>query len=301
MKEAIGAKVQESHERAVTKWEQEKVAARQRGETNFPPRPIDPWETPIIGRLYEQHLRPFIPYGVRGVLWDQGESGTGGPIGDQFVVMGVLMRNWRNDWGQGEFPFIVVQKPSGGGCAWDPADPLFFTADPFSPAARGASNYPDEAFRGMYVRIMKHPGTFLSITSDLGGKLHPLNKSGYGFRAARVALGGVYKRGVEYYGPVYESHAVEGGKVRVTFMHVGHGLAYKHGDRLQGFVMAGADRKFHGADAAIDRDTVVLSCPQVQEPIAIRYAWAKAIPWANLFTKDGLPAVTFRTDDWEFR
>jgi sialate O-acetylesterase len=132
--------------------------------------------------------------------------------------------------------------------------------------------------------------------SDLGSGIHPSNKSGYGYRSARVALGAVYGKKVEIYGPTYKSHAVEGDKVRVTFGHVGGGLAFKHGDKLQGFAVAGEDGKFHWADAVIEKDAVVLSSPKVKKPVAVRYAWAATHPWANLFNKDGLPALPFKTD-----
>jgi sialate O-acetylesterase len=114
-----------------------------------------------------------------------------------------------------------------------------------------------------------------------------------------VALGAVYGRKIEIYGPIYESHTIAGGRVRVNFTHVGQGLAFKHGDKLQGFALAGADKQFHWADSVIDGDTVVLSCAQVSAPMAVRYAWAGAPAWANLFNKDGLPALSFRTDNWD--
>jgi sialate O-acetylesterase len=128
--------------------------------------------------------------------------------------------------------------------------------------------------------------------------IHPVNKSGYGHRAADVALGMVYGKKIEYYGPRYDSHKIEGHALRVHFTHVGKGLALKNGDKLQGFALAGADKVFHWADVTIDGETVVLSCVAVKEPIAVRYAWSSNRTWANLFNKDGLPAIPFRTDNW---
>jgi sialate O-acetylesterase len=107
-----------------------------------------------------------------------------------------------------------------------------------------------------------------------------------------------YGRKIEYYGPLYASHTVEGNKVRVKFTHVGQGLAFKHGDKLQGFALAGDDKVFHWADARIDGGTVVVSSAAVSKPVAVRYAWAQKRTWANLFNKDGLPAIPFRTDSW---
>ena len=97
---------------------------------------------------------------------------------------------------------------------------------------------------------------------------------------------------------MYKSHTIEGGKVRVQFTHVGQGLAFRHGDKLQGFALAAADKQFHWADAVIEGDAVVVSSPQVPEPVAVRYAWAGFPAWANFFNKDGLPALLFRTDTW---
>ena len=112
-----------------------------------------------------------------------------------------------------------------------------------------------------------------------------MNKSGYGARAARVALGIAYGRKLEIYGPIYRSHQVEGNKILLSFTHVGKGLAARHGDKLQGFAVAGSDKVFHWADAEIDGDTVVVSSPSVSKPVAVRYAWANKHPWANLFNK----------------
>lgn len=251
-----------------------------------------------VGNLYESKIRPFQPYAIRGVLWDQGESGTAIQNLDQYTLMGALIRGWRKEWNQGDFPWIYIQKPSGGGCAWDYADPITNKAEKFTalPAQVPATN--TGAYRENHVKIMSYPKTAMAIATDLGQGIHPSNKSGYGERACRVALGFVYGKPVEYYGPVYASHEAEGNKVRVKFTHVGQGLAFKNGDKLQGFAIAGEDKKFYWADATIDGETVVLACKDVAKPVAVRYAWSQSHPWANLFNKDGLPAISFRTDSW---
>jgi sialate O-acetylesterase len=206
-----------------------------------------------------------------------------------------LIRGWRNAWGQGEFPFLYVQKPSGGGCAWDTGDPVTRMADAFAPQPASPNRDQDGLYRELHVRIMEHPNTAMVAASDLGSGVHPLNKSGYGRRACRVALGFVYGRDVEIYGPLYESHAVEGSAIRVRFSHADGGLASRHGDGLQGFEIAGADGAFHWADARIDGQSVVLTSDEVPQPVQARYAWARNHPWANLFNTAGLPALTFRT------
>ena len=87
-----------------------------------------------IGHLFEAHIRGYVGYGIRGVLWDQGESGTAIIGVDQYTLMGALIKGWRQDWGQGEFPFLYIQKPSGNGCAWDTANPVTKNASAFASA-----------------------------------------------------------------------------------------------------------------------------------------------------------------------
>ena len=295
------AEEERRHDAIVAAWERQVAAAKAAG--NKEPRRPPPLSPPGMvrgqkpGFLYEKHIRPVVGFTIRGVLWDQGEGGTGLGGVDQYTLMGGLIRGWRHEWGQGEFPFLYVQKPSGGGCTWDPADPATARADAF--AALPATVPADGGSVEMHVKIMQHPRTAMVIASDLGGGVHPVNKSAYADRAARVALGMVYGRPLEYYGPLYDRHAVEGKAVRVHFTHAASGLAFRHGERLQGFAVAGEDRVFRFADAVIDGETVVVSSPQVPQPVAVRYAWAQNRPWANLFNRDGLPAVPFRTDDWE--
>jgi sialate O-acetylesterase len=245
-----------------------------------------------VGNLYAVHIQPFMPFVIRGVLWDQGESGTAIQGVDQYTLMGALIRGWRREWGQGDFPFLYIQKPSGGGCAWDPADPVTAQAEPFSPLP---AVVPDGGVgREMHIRIMQYPNTAMVTSSDLGPGIHPVSKSGYGARACRVALGLVYSQKVEIYGPIYQSHTVEGNQVRINFTHVGQGLAFRHGDKLQGFAVAGQDGRFVWADAVIDGASVVVSNAAVAAPIAVRYAWSARHPWANLFNRDGLPALPFQ-------
>jgi sialate O-acetylesterase len=263
-----------------------------------PREPIPPVIGPTcaVGSLYEAYIRPLIPYAIRGVLWDQGESRTAITGVDQYTLMGALIRGWRKDWGGAEFPFIFVQKPSGGGCAWDYTNPVTKNSDSFK--ALPAAVPSDGGEFVQFIQMMSYPNVGMAISSDLGGLIHPVNKSGYGHRAADVALGMVYGKKIEYYGPRYDSHKIEGHALRVHFTHVGKGLALKNGDKLQGFALAGADKVFHWADVTIDGETVVLSCVAVKEPIAVRYAWSSNRTWANLFNKDGLPAIPFRTDNW---
>jgi len=297
------AKLMEAHTtRYLPAWEKQVAEAKAAGKE--PPKPLRLPAKPgtannaPIGYLFKAHIRPLVPYAFRGVLWDQGESGTAIGDVDQFTMMGALIRGWRKEWGQGEFPFIYIQKPSGGGCAWDYANPVTTAAEKFSKLP----STPPATDTGLYVethlKIRTLPGVAMATSSDLGPMTHPVNKSGYGSRAADVALGMVYKKPIEYYGPTYASHTVEGDKVQLKYTHVGKGLAFKNGDKLQGFAVAGEDKVFHWADAGIEGDSVVIHSDKVAKPVAIRYGWGAKYNWANLFNQDGLPAIPFRTDAW---
>jgi sialate O-acetylesterase len=303
--------LQAEYETAQAKWEAAAAAAKSAGKPAppAPGKPAKPGETDggTTGDLYSVHIRPLIPFTFRGVLWDQGEAGTALAGVDQYTLMGALFSGWRNAWATAastpaelrDFPFIYVQKPSGFGCAFDTSDPINAGAYPFGPLP--PTPYPTShgLLAETYVRMLAYPNTAMVTTSDLVPGGHPPLKSSYGSRAARVALGYVYARPVEIYGPLYKTYKIEDGKIRITFTHTGRGLAVRHAEKLQGFSIAGDDQVFHWADASIDGDTVLVSSPAVPKPIAVRYAWAMwAAPWANLFNMDGLPALTFRTDRW---
>jgi sialate O-acetylesterase len=294
-------------------WEKADADAKLAGAKEGPRKPIMPlkageckgayWQE-TVGRVYDHCIRlpQFETFAIRGILWDQGESETAVVGVDQYTLMGALISSWRKVWGQGDFPFIYFQKPSGDGCAWDQNDPVTCRSDAFKELPAVVPN--DGERRENYLRIMNYPNTFMVTSSDLGGTAHPSNKSGYGVRAARVALGAVYGRDIEIYGPTYKSHKIEGNKVIISFSHIGKGLAFKNGTKLQGFALTGdvsapgpAGRTFSWADAIIDGDTVVVSSDKISKPTAVRYAWANQHPWANLFNKDGLPALSFRVDD----
>lgn len=252
-----------------------------------------------IGQLFEAYIRPYVGYAIKGVLWDQGESRTNIAGVDQVTLMGALIGGWRKAWGQGDFPWLYVQKPSGGGCAYDYTLPMNRLAEKFAPLPKTipvppAMDYSHEVF----TQIMKYPNTHMVTSSDLGNGIHPPNKSGYGARAVQVAHAVAYGQKSEYLGPRPAGHTIKGGKVELKFAHTGKGLVFKNGDKLQGFMIAGEDKKFVWADATISGNTVIVSSKDVPAPAAVRYAWAASFQWANLFNADGFPAQPFRTDSW---
>jgi sialate O-acetylesterase len=287
-------------------WKPLAEAAKKAG-TKAPPAPRGPQpvgkagetNTGKVGQLFEAYIRPYVGYAIKGVLWDQGESRTNIVGVDQVTLMGALIRGWRKAWGQGEFPFLYVAKPSGGGCAWDYSNPMNRLAEKFTPLPATLPNTPDKEYSQVaFMEMMKYPNTHMVTASDLGNGIHPANKSGYGARAAQVALAVAYGKKLEYLGPTYASHTINGDHVTLKFGHTGRGLAFKNGDALKGFMIAGADKKFVWADALIEGDSVRVSSKAVPQPKAVRYAWSNQFTWANLFNQDGLPAQPFRTDDW---
>lgn len=295
-----------TYQQDLAKWKIDAEAAKQSGKPapRGLPKPVKPGKPGEakdgkIGQLFEAYIRPYVGYAIKGVLWDQGESRTNIVGVDQVTLMGALIGGWRKAWGQGDFPWLYVEKPSGGGCAFEYAAPIHSGAERFRPLPETIPDVPDVEYSHVaFGQIMKYPNTHMVISSDLGAGNHPQKKSSYGARAVQVALAVAYAKGNEYLGPQLASHSTDGGKVTLSFKHVGQGLAFANGTKLQGFSIAGADKRFVWADAEIRGDKVIVSSKEVPQPVAVRYAWSNAFQWANLFNKDGLPAQPFRTDSW---
>lgn len=291
-----------AYKKQLAAWEKQFKAAEAKGEKPRGRKPLPPQGPGSssrggkIGGLYERYIEPVAGYRIRGVLWDQGEARSGVVGVDQYTMMSELIRGWREVWGQGDFPFLFVQKPSGGGSAFSNDNPITRNGNAFVGGLPEITRLGDGVQRFLYVRLMRdNANAWMVPASDLGSGIHPTNKWGYGNRAAEVALSQVYKTGVQAYGPIYRSHSVDGNKVIVSFDHVGKGLAVAHSERLQGFAIAGEDGNWQWADAKIVGDTVVLTSVKVPQPKHVRYAWAQNRAWANLFNKDGLPALVFTT------
>jgi len=294
-------RAQARYERALETWgEAQSRAVR---EATRPPRkplpPVAPGQHNRggqVGELYGRLIRPFAGYTIRGVLWDQGEAGSGLDGVELDLVMGAMIRDWRAQWGQGAFPWLYVEKPSGGGPAFDPDDAVNRGAEPFVALPERVSF--DGEGRELFYRIRKAAeDTWMVPVADLAPGIHPANKSGYGARAAQIALRAAYGKDVPFSGPVHRDHRVEGKGIRVTFDHVGGGLVFRGGDTLQGFQVAGGDGIFRWATAEIvGRDEVLVQSEDVPDPQHVRYAWARNRPWANLFSDEKLPAESFTTE-----
>jgi sialate O-acetylesterase len=257
------------------------AAAKAKAAGRQPPRaPRNPVEIRKrkgdIGGLFNGMIAPLVPYAIRGVIWYQGEANSS-PEKAAFYQyqLPLLVQDWRARWGEGDFPFAWAQLPN------------------FTGAGR---NWP--LVREAMLKSLKVPNTGMAITMDIGepGNIHPKNKQEVGKRLAMWALGTVYGQKTATSGPLPAGHEVRGGEVALSFTHTDGGLTAKGGD-LKGFVIAGDDKKWLPAKARIEGDKVIVSSPDVKQPVAVRYAWDNN-PECNLFNGAGLPASPFRTDDW---
>ena len=227
--------------------------------------------------LFNAMIHPLLPYAIRGAIWYQGESIVGGPGGLLLYhhVMETMVTQWRGLWGEGNFPFYVVQLPG----------------------QQNVSNNP--LVREEQAKILSLPNTGMAVVLDTSEakNVHPHNKEPLGDRLSRIALANVYGQKIEYSGPVFASAKVEGSAIRVRFTHAA-GLTAKDGP-LKWFQIADADQKYVDADAKIEGDSVVVSSPQVSAPVGVRYAWDNYPDTANLYNGAGLQAAPFRTDAWD--
>ncbi|MFC1734546.1 sialate O-acetylesterase [Candidatus Hydrogenedentota bacterium] len=253
------------------------VKAREEAKATGKPMPQRPGNPLVkLSHLYNGTIAPLQPYGIRGAIWYQGEANASSTKRAQQYreIFPTMIRNWRDDWGQGNFPFLFVQLPG-------------FKA----PAPR---DWP--VARESQASALSLPNTGMAVAIDLGdpNDIHPTNKKPVGQRLSLVARAKVYREEIEYSGPRYREMRITDGKIEITFEHVAGGLVVK-GDELRGFEIAGDDGKFAPATASIEGGSVVVSNSDVSSPKAVRYAWA-AVPKCNLYNKAGLSAAPFRTN-----
>jgi sialate O-acetylesterase len=239
--------------------------------------PVQDQHEPTV--LFNGMISPAIPYAMRGVLWYQGESVVGGSAGVAKYghVQNALIQDWRARWGEGDFPFFIVQLPG----------------------QKNVSNNPLIREQQATVYDLKNTGMAVIMDTGEATNVHPHNKEPLGDRLTRIALANTYGKTIEYSGPVYDSMAIEGNTIRLKFTHLGGGLVAKDGP-LKWFQIAGDDQKFEDADAKIDGDTIIVSSPNVEVPKAVRYAWDNFPDGCNLFNAAGLQASPFRTDRWPY-
>ncbi len=269
------------HQSALQQWEQQASTARQKGvaEPRKPRRPQGPGHPWTPGGLYNAMIAPVTPYAIRGAIWYQGENNANREQGYLYrSLFPALIRDWRENWGLGAFPFLFVQLANFG-------------------KTPPQSQWPE--LREAQLMTLELRNTAMAVTVDIGNPadIHPINKQDVGERLALGARRVAYGEDVVHSGPLYRQLTREGSRLRVWYDYSGGGLRAKGGGDLKGFVVSGGDKQFVAASARVDGITVVVSSPQVASPVAVRYGWEDS-PTCNLFNAEGLPASPFRTDDW---
>ena len=253
-------------------------------QVTFPPLPhpslLVPGNLNFPCNKYNAMLAPLTRFPIKGVVWYQGEANASRAF-EYRSLLPALIADWRNHWGQGDFPFLIVQLPNFGNDLDKPGDSAW------------------SEMREAQATALKLPNTGMAVTIDLGeaDDIHPTDKQDVGARLALVARHVAYGEDITYTGPTFSGMTIDGNRIRVRFAQTGDGLVAGGGGPLNGFAIAGDDGEFVWADAVIDGDTVVVSSEQIPHPVAVRYAWANN-PACNLYNTEGLPASTFRTDDW---
>lgn len=235
--------------------------------------------------LYNGMIHPLIGYTIRGCIWYQGESNQ--DRSDQYEkLFPAMVALWRKEWGQGDFPFYFAQ------------------IAPFLYHPPGTANR-NEKMNSAFLRdaqrkaVAAIPNSGMVVLMDNGEEtnIHPADKETVGKRFAYLALGDTYQqKGFAYQSPVLDSFLVNGGTVTLKFKFSPNGLT-SYGKPLTQFEIAGADKVFYPAKAVIARGTVLVSSPQVANPVAIRYAFRDFLV-GELFNTEGFPVSSFRTDDW---
>ncbi len=231
--------------------------------------------------LYNAMIHPLIKLPIAGVIWYQGESNADRAYQYQ-TLFPMLINDWRDKFNIKNLPFYFVQlanymkaKPDPGPSAWA------------------------ELREAQYKTLLTVPNTGMAVATDIGdaGDIHPKNKQDVGYRLARIALAKLYNSKTAFSGPLYASSVKKDNAMVLTFKF-SDGLKPSEGSVLKGFSVAGNDKVFHWASAKVEGSVIVVSSPDVKHPEAVRYNWADN-PDGNLTNASGLPASSFRTDEWE--
>jgi sialate O-acetylesterase len=280
----------EGYNRQMEKWKADAEQAKTDGKPeppkpNAPQDPLNPWGPSI---LYNGMIAPLLPYAIRGAIWYQGESNAGRAY-EYKTLFAEMIKNWREDFEQGDIPFYFVQLAPWRAIVDKPVE----------------SDWAElrEAQRHTLLNLKN---TGMAVITDVGdvGDIHPRKKREVGERLAYWALAHIFNQPVEYSGPVYQGMEVKDGKAYLSFGNTGGALKATNGggqssSGVQGFTIAGPEGRFYNAEARVEGEKVVVWSSEVSFPVAIRFGWAN-YPVVNLFSKGGLPATPFRTDDFPF-
>jgi sialate O-acetylesterase len=234
-------------------------------------------QTPTV--LFNAMINPIVGYGIRGVIWYQGEANRNSPKQYE-ILMPALITNWRSEWGIGEFPFYYVQ---------------------IAPYDYGRGSLNSAFMRESQLKASTAlPNTGMACIVDVGEKdcIHPADKETVSKRLAYLALANTYGlKGFAAQSPVFREMEITNEVVNLTFDHAPTGLT-SYGKELSCFEVAGPAKRFYPAKAYITATGIKLFSPSVPKPVAVRYAF-KDFVVGDLFSTEGLPVSSFRSDDWD--
>lgn len=233
--------------------------------------------------LYNAMIHPLLPYAIRGAIWYQGESNAGKAY-QYRTLFPAMIKDWRERFGQGDFPFLFVQ---------------------LAPFNARSGTWP-ELREAQLLTTQILPNAAMAVITDAGDAkdIHPKRKQPVGARLALAALAMTYGKEIVSSGPIYDSMSIDGDKAVLRFKSIGGGLEVRddlerisEANPMAGFTIAGEDKQFVPAKVLVVGDSLVVSSAKVARPVAVRYGWAD-VPAPMLWNKDGLPATPFRTDDF---
>ncbi|MBP6022542.1 sialate O-acetylesterase [Ferruginibacter sp.] len=230
--------------------------------------------------LYNAMVAPVINYTIKGFVWYQGESNSG-RAAEYTKLQPAQIVDWRNKWQQGDIPFLFVQLPNYMDANYIPSESQW------------------AELREAQLKSLSVTNTAMAVAIDLGewNDIHPDNKKTVGERLALAALKNAYGENIFHSGPIYQSHAIEGNKIIISFSNTGSGLTTNDNEAPAEFAIAGADKKFVWAKTKIEGDKIIIWNDAVANPIHVRYAWSDNPMNPNLYNKENLPASPFRTDN----
>lgn len=272
------------HEVAMAAWKEAAEKAKAEGKP-VPRAPLSPEQllsgNARPGNIFGGVVHPTLGYGIKGVIWYQGESNAG-RAWEYAQLFPFMIEQWRAEWGQGDFPFYWVQ-----------------LAD-FKPELPEPGDSQWAELRESQTRSLSLPNTGEAVIIDLGeaNDIHPKNKHDVAARLVRWALARDYGYQLEPQSPTYRAMEVAGNTATLSFDHVGSGLRTVDVNEVRGFAICGEDRQWKWAQAKIvGGDKIEVWADEVAAPVAVRYAWADN-PVCNVLSKEGLPMTPFRTDDF---
>ncbi|MFL6468667.1 MAG: sialate O-acetylesterase [Pyrinomonadaceae bacterium] len=277
-------RVRVEYDAAIKKWREDSDKQRAAGvrPSPSPGVPDALREYRIASSIYDGMIAPLIPFAIKGAIWYQGESNEA--RAEQYnILLPTMIRSWRERWGEGNFPFGIVQLPNYRRINDKPEE--------------SAWSFVREAQRRTAATI---PHTGLIVTIDIGeaSDIHPKNKLDVGKRMARWAFKDVYGRNLVN-APLLVRADEKEGKVILTYGDVGAGLRIRSGDKLEEFAISGDDKNWYWAEAMIvGKNKIEVWSPKVKKPKAVRYAFNSNPRNPNLTNDSGIPASPFRTDDW---